>query len=132
MGKHTTDSYAVESEVTMITIEDLGALTLVNEENVASAAKTLDELERCFQQGSQGWGMRLSQSVILRLAQELRNALVIAETADKNHRTLKGLQLEIGRVKKALATASTSLSSERTLSKALAKDLQKARDVGAP
>ena len=84
----------------MISIEDLDGIKLVQLENFASNDETYSELERAIQQGSQGWGVRLEQGVILRLARELKIALSLAAQADDALRKLKGLQLENGRLRK--------------------------------
>ena len=103
MGRPTTDSVAVESEGKMIEIEDLAGLKLVHADNIALIGMKKQELEIAFQKGSQGWGVKREQSVLLRMAQELTAALALAKTADESHRMLKGCQLKLGRVEAALA-----------------------------
>jgi len=85
----------------MLTEKDLDGLKLVTDQsNIASTQDTQQALETAFQQGSQGWGVRREQSVILRLARDLKVALALAVQADENGRMLKGAQMELGRVKK--------------------------------
>ena len=84
----------------MISIEDLDGIKLVQLENFASNEEACSEIERAIQQGSQGWGVRREQGVILRLSRELKIALTLAAQADDALRKLKGLQLENGRLRK--------------------------------
>ena len=90
----------------MLTEKDLDGLKLVTDQsNIASTQDTQQALETAFQQGSQGWGVRREQSVILRLARDLKIALALAVQADENGRMLKGAQMELGRVKKQRDTS---------------------------
>lgn len=84
----------------MITLKDLEGVKLVKEEYYASISDTQDALERVFVQGSQGWGVRRDDGVLLRMARDMNIALALANSADENGRMLKGAQMELGRVKK--------------------------------
>jgi hypothetical protein len=89
----------------MIDLTVLDGLKLVREEYIANDLETAQFIEKAIQQGSQGWGVRREEGVVLRLAKELRVAQELAGSADEAQRKLKGTQLELGRVKKALSVA---------------------------
>ncbi len=83
--------------------EQLENLKLITDESVyLPEEKVLEQVELSVQQGAGGWGVRTLDGVILTLARDLRGALVGAEALDETKRTLKGLQLENGRLKKRL------------------------------
>ena len=91
----------------MLKPEDLDGLKLVDPENLATEGQVRAALENAYVQGSQGWGVRGDVAVILQLARNLRCALhLAAETESMSiklaeaQNKLKGVQLELGRVKK--------------------------------
>lgn len=85
----------------MLTIKDLEGVKLVSDEKYyATLQETQEVLEVCFQQASQGWGVRRHDGVILRLAADLKIALTLANAADDAQRMLKGSQMALGREKK--------------------------------
>lgn len=84
---------------------DLDAIKLVDLDNLASEALTLEAVELAVEQGCSSWGVNLRDSQMLRLTYELRNALKEAEAAEDVHNKLKGEQLAHGRTKKKLKEA---------------------------
>ena len=86
----------------MIDLKILDGMKLVPDENVATPQQASDILERAIAQGSQGWGVRQDEAVILRLGLELRKAQALAGDTTDTKNALKGLQLENGRLKKRL------------------------------
>lgn len=98
-----------------LTTEDLAGIKLVDEEYFASTEEVQAELERAYQQGSQGWGVRREVGVYLTLARDLKLAYHLAEKATQGSNKLKGLQLENGRLKKKI---------EKLEAEALATDLR--------
>lgn len=97
----------------MITKEHLAPVKLALDENFASPAEVVRAIEHAVQQGSQGWGVKPEVAVHLTLARALSKALDVAEDADKDHRTLKGLQLENGRLKKQLSNTEEALARQK-------------------
>lgn len=89
----------------MITIEDLDGLEQAKTEYFAAEGVVKSELVNAFEQGSQGWGVRRDVAVYLSLAVQLRAALKLANQADEALRKVAGLQMELGRVRKALDAA---------------------------
>lgn len=85
-----------------LTLDDLEGLKLVEASNVGSLEQAQLVLEHAYMQGSQGWGVTEGVASTLFLATELREALDVAQTADENHRMLKGVQMENGRLKKKI------------------------------
>jgi len=85
-----------------IKLEDLDGLKLVDALNFANLGDVHNALDSAITQGSQTWGVTPTDSVVLRLASELKEALALAATADAAQRALKGTQLELGRVRKQL------------------------------
>jgi hypothetical protein len=105
----------------------LDGLKLVKEEYIATDSEVDLALEQAFTQGSQGWGVKRAEGVLLRLAQELKLSSALAATADEAGRMLKGAQLENGRLKKQAAIQAGLIASlERTniTKHAAVKDLQ--------
>ncbi len=87
-------------------IEDVAGVKLVTDENnYASHGEVRNSLEGAFVQGSQGWGVSHDNAVLLTVARDLKEVLMLANVADENHRLLKGAQLELGRVKKQRSVA---------------------------
>lgn len=86
----------------MIYISDLDGLDQAKVEYFAAEGVVKAELINAFEQGSQGWGVRRDVSVYLALAVHLREALKLAVQADGAMRKVAGLQMELGRVRKAL------------------------------
>ena len=83
-------------------IEDVAGVKLVTDENnFASDGDVRNALEGAFVQGSQGWGVGASNAVLLSVARDMKEALMLANVADENHRLLKGAQMALGRAKKA-------------------------------
>jgi len=108
----------------MITTEQLDSLKLVIEENAFLSEKAvLDAVEIAVTQGSGGWGVRRQDGVVLTLARQLKGALERAERADEAYKTMKGLQMENGRLKKWKenhATAAAAMESHiKTLEETL-------------
>lgn len=90
----------------MLNSKTLDGVKLVQEDYFATDAECDQYLESAYVQGSQGWGIRRDMGVTLRLARDLKIALELASKADEAQRTLKGLQLENGRLKKQAAVSS--------------------------
>jgi len=86
----------------MIKATALDGIKLVDENYIATDGETEAALEQAFQQGSQGWGVRRDQGVLLRLARDLKIALALAQDTTETQNKLKGLQLENGRLKKKI------------------------------
>ncbi len=93
----------------MIKLTDLDGLKLVRVENLADARDVDRAIEEAVTQGSQGWGVIDEQSVLLAVLIQLRNALQRVGVADDmwnkiqaTENTLKGKQMELGRVQKSL------------------------------
>ncbi len=76
---------------------------------LATDAEVDEALENAFEQASQGWGVRREVGVYLTLVRELRISLSLAGKADEALRKVKGLQLELGRTKKALGVCAEEL-----------------------
>jgi hypothetical protein len=81
---------------------------LVDLDQLATEAATAEAVELAVQQAA-GWGVSRSDSLLLRLAYELNRAQVEAEGAadleialDEAKRAGKGLQLQVGRLKKQI------------------------------
>lgn len=89
----------------MIDQSMLDSVKLVSADNLATIAIVEREVQRVVSQGSQGWGVRREDAVILRLVSELRQAQLDAQASTDTHNKLKGLQLENGRLKKRLTVA---------------------------
>jgi len=87
----------------MLKSENLDGIKLVDENYIATDGEALTVLEHAVQQGSQGWGIRREEGVILKFARDLKIALALAATADELARRLKGEQLSHGRTKAALS-----------------------------
>lgn len=110
----------------MIKLEALDGLKLVTDESAfCTDEQTLDRLELAIQQGAGGWGVRVDDGVILRLARDLKITLALAESADEAQRALKGLQMENGRLKKSRDNAKEAAES---LSKRVA-ELEESRGL---
>ena len=90
---------------------DLDGLKLVEKDYFAQDEEVLNALESAYMQGSQGWGVTNEVRLILTLARDLKEALVLANVADENHRLLKGAQLALGREKKARELTKAALDS---------------------
>ena len=87
----------------MIKLSELdGFKNLSSDDYIATHEELLETLTDAFEQASQGWGVRREVGVYLALVRELRLSLVLAAKADEALRKLKGLQMELGRVRKAL------------------------------
>ena len=80
-----------------------GVKLVFGEDYFATPEEVENELERAYQQASQGWGVRREIGVYLALARDLKIATELAATADENQRMLKGAQMEGGRLKKKIA-----------------------------
>jgi hypothetical protein len=81
---------------------------LVDLDQLATEAATAEAVELAVQQAA-GWGVSRSDSLLLRLAYELNRAQIEAEGAadleialDEAKRAGKGLQLQVGRLKKQI------------------------------
>lgn len=110
----------------MLRIEDLEGLKIVDAANFASEIEVRDALENAYVQGSQGWGVRRDVAVILQLARNLRVQIELASTAEtlreeavragcayaELQNKLKGMQLELGRVKKQRDAATAPRSTQ--------------------
>jgi len=86
----------------MIKATALDGIKLVDENYIATDGEVEAALEQAFQQGSQGWGVRQDQGVLLRMARDLKLALGLAQDTTETTNKLKGLQLENGRLKKKI------------------------------
>ena len=99
-----------------ITQKDLEGLRRVaSPAYLATIEDTRAALSAAFNQAAQGWGVGQDVSVILRLASELDAALPLAAEADELGRKCKGLELQLGRVKKRLEKADAHNASQAAL-----------------
>jgi hypothetical protein len=97
-------NYHYHQGIDMIELQDLEGIKLVTDRGyIASDQEVRQAVETAFQQGSQGWGVNQKDAVLLALAENLRDALLVSTEADDNFRLLKGCQMEGGRLKKRIA-----------------------------
>lgn len=116
----------------MINEKILDGVKLVSDESYfATDAEVEGALEHAFQQGSQGWGVRREQGVMLRMARDTKLAYGLAKDAVENQNKLKGLQLENGRLKKRIAILEGMEAAHLRTIEDLKRQLDRAtRDVG--
>jgi|15BtaG_2_1085339.scaffolds.fasta_scaffold06568_2 hypothetical protein len=96
-----------------LTKQDVAPAKLVDPANLPPLNEVQIMLEHAFVQGSQTWGVKREIGIILVLAQELLEALDIAQAADANQRMLKGAQLETGRLRKQVSTLRAELDRKK-------------------
>lgn len=94
----------------MITPDQLENLKLITDETVyLNEKKTLERVELAVQQGAGGWGVRIDDGAILKLARDLKIAASIAAESEATFNKMKGTQMENGRLKKQLSNVEDQL-----------------------
>lgn len=81
------------------------ALKLLNDDSLLVSETELSDFMEYLVQQSSGWGLRQRDRVALTLARKAAEGVAAIAELDETKRKLKGLQLELGRVRKQLEKA---------------------------
>lgn len=82
-------------------MEVLDQVKLVNADNIMDSVTAYVYLQDVIDEGIRStFGMRTKDAIILRLANDLRVAIESAGKAEELERKIKGLQLQLGRLRK--------------------------------